>query len=440
MDGVTRLVIGLVIGGVVGVLLGLLIYVLLRRRYITVLPSEYVIHTGRDGKVLHKGLGQSFFCGPFDAYMIFPSTIQRVQFEASQITQENQGIRVQGFVVWKIADPELAYKNLDLGEKENPLATTNAHLKEIAESVVRHSVSNMTIEETLRRRETMITGLKEQLVAVVDGWGISVETIEIRDVYIESETLFENMQAPYRQQTRLDAETVTLGTDEKIANEKLRSEESVARQRADTQTRTEILKSEKALEAQREKVEHETRAHASEQEARQQRMSKEHQVEIAALRSGLDVTREREQAAQEEEQLAHQRRQQAIDLGSAETKAKEEAERERVQIETATALEKEEAEHKLRRTIAMDEIAVLEREITARAGVGDAALMEQLIEALPLIVSEMRPEHWTTISGDLPYGALEGVVARLLASARALGIDVLGTGQQAPGKEPPTGT
>lgn len=435
MDGVTRLVIGLVIGGVAGVLLGLLIYALLRRRYVTVLPSEYVIHTGRDGKVLHKGLGQSFFCGPFDAYMIFPSTIQRVQFEASQITQENQGIRVQGFVVWKIADPELAYKSLDLGEKEKPLATTNTHLKEIAESVVRHSVSNMTIEETLRKRETMIAGLKEQLVAVVDGWGISVETIEIRDVYIESETLFENMQAPYRQQVRLDAETVALGTDEKIANEKLRSEESVARQRADTQTRTEILKSEKALEAQRKKVDHETQAHASEQEARQQRMGKEHQVEIAALRSNMDVTREREQTAQEEERLAHERRQQAIDLESAETRAKEEAERERVQIETATALEKQEAEHKLQQTIAMDQIAVLEREIAAKTGVGDAALMEQLIEALPLIVSEMRPEHWTTISGDLPYGALEGVVARLLASARALGIDVPGTGDAVPSGE-----
>jgi len=48
------------------------------------------------------------------------------------------------------------------------------------------------------------------------------------------------------------------------------------------------------------------------------------------------------------------------------------------------------------------------------------------IKGLPDIVGEMQPEQWTTISGDLPTGALEGVIARLLASARALGIQVPG--------------
>jgi regulator of protease activity HflC (stomatin/prohibitin superfamily) len=356
--------------------------------------------------------------------MIFPSTIQRVRFEASQITKENQGIRVQGFVVWKIADPERAYQNLDLSETNSPLAVTSSHLKEIAESVVRHTVSNMTIEETLRKRETMIAGLKEQLVEVVEDWGISVETIEIRDVYIESATVFENMQATFRQEVRLEAETVTLATDEKIANEKLRSEESISRQRADSRTRSEIFESERALEAQRKKVGHETQAHASEQDARQRRMEVEHQVEIAALRSNTDVTRERENAKLEEARLAHERQEQGITWAAAEAKAEQEAELDRGRVETTAALEKQEAEHKLRQTISLDEIALLERRVAAKGQMSDAELMEQLIEALPLIVSEMRPEQWTTISGDVPYGALEGVVARVLASAKALGIEV----------------
>lgn len=423
MDGGTGLLIGgLVIGGVGGFLIGMLIYIFIRRRYITVSPSEYVIHTGRGGKVLHKGLGQSFFCGPFDSYMIFPSTLQRVQFEAMQISRENQGIRVQGFLVWKIADPELAYRSLDLSATDSPLEVTNTHLREIAESVVRHSVANMTIEETLRKRETMIAGLKEQLVEVVEDWGISIETIEIRDVYICSETLFENMQAPFRQEVRLEAETVTLSTDEKIANEKMRSEEAISVQRAESRTRSEIFESEKALEGQRKKIEHATQAHDAEQDANQQKMEKEHQVEIATIRSDLGVTREREQSAVEAERLAHERRQQAIAWAAAEAKAKAESERERVQVETATALEKLEAEHQLEQAMALDEIAVLERRVKAKSQMGDAELMEQLVAALPSIVSEMRPEHWTTISGDVPYGALESVVARVLAAAQALGI------------------
>jgi len=426
MDGSGSLFIGLLFGGLAGLVLGIAIYAMFRRRYVTVSPSEYVIHTGRGGKVLHQGLGQSFFCSPFDTYMVFPSTIQRVQFEASQITKENQGIRVQGFVVWKIADPELAYKSLDLSGTESPLEVTSQHLKEIAESVVRHSVSNMTIEETLRKRETMISGLKRQLIEVVKDWGISTETIEIRDVYIESERLFENMQAPHRQKVRLEAETVTLETEEKIANEKLRSDESIARQRADTQTRTKIFESEKALEAQRQKIDHETQAHEAEQGAQQQRLEKEHVVQIATLRSKLEVTREQEQATLEEARLAHERTQQGIAWEAAEAKAQEEAERERLRIETETALEKREAEHKLEQTIALDRVAILEHEIAARREVGDAELVEMWIKALPDIVDGMQPEQWTTISGDLPSGALEGVIARLLSSARALGIPVPG--------------
>lgn len=80
------------------------------------------------------------------------------------------------------------------------------------------------------------------------------------------------------------------------------------------------------------------------------------------------------------------------------------------------------AEHQLEQTMALDEIAVLERRVAAKSQVSDAELMEQLVAALPGIVSEMRPEHWTTISGDVPYGALESVVARVLAAAQTLGI------------------
>jgi flotillin len=439
MDGAARFLTGLVIGGVAGLLIGVLIYVLIRRRYVTVSPSEYVIHTGRGGKILHKGLGQSFFCRPLDAYMVFPSTIQRVQFEAEQITRQNQGIRVQGFLVWKIADPERAYKNLDLSKTDAPLAVTNAHLREIAESVVRHSVANMTIEETLRKRETMIVGLKGQLSEVVEAWGISIEAIEIRDVYISSETLFENMQAPFRQEVRLEAETVTLATDEKIANEKLRSEEAIAVQRAESRTRSEIFESEKALEAQQNKIAHETQAHAAEQNARQQRMEKERQVEIATIRSDVDVTREREQAAVQAERLVHERRQQAIEWAADEGKAKTEAERERVQIETATALEKRKAEHELAQQMALDEVAVLESRIAAKSQMSDTELREQWVAALPAIVREMHPEHWTTISGDVPYATLESVVVRMLSAARVLGIQLpQGKDGEEGGKEQPT--
>ena len=112
-------------------------------------------------------------------------------------------MEVSGFAIWKISDPAKASVNFDFVEPSNSLQTITTHLKDVVESAIRHQVANMTMEDVLRKRGTIILRLKGELAYIADQWGLTIETIEIKNVQIMSEQLFENMQAKFRDQVRL---------------------------------------------------------------------------------------------------------------------------------------------------------------------------------------------------------------------------------------------
>ena len=64
--------------------------------------------------------------------------------------------------------------------------------------------------------------LKKELEYITDQWGIVVETIEIKNVKILSKTLFDNMQAQFRNSIRLEAERNTIETEKQIEEERIR--------------------------------------------------------------------------------------------------------------------------------------------------------------------------------------------------------------------------
>src|SRR5438067_2692364 len=157
--------------------------------YVIARPSEFIIHQ-RFGKIRRQGRGISFFCLPVvDRYYRIPSTTHALGFAADQITAENQGVEVSGFAIWKISDPAKASVNFDFVEPSNSLQTITTHLKDVVESAIRHQVANMTMEDVLRKRGTIILRLKGELAYIADQWGLTIETIEIKNVQIMSEQL-----------------------------------------------------------------------------------------------------------------------------------------------------------------------------------------------------------------------------------------------------------
>ncbi|MCK5538150.1 MAG: hypothetical protein KAI79_15090 [Bacteroidales bacterium] len=190
-------------------------------------PSDYVIRLRR-GKIYKQGLGMNFFTIPSEQYVIIPTSVSKIPFLADQITKENQGVEVSGFAIWKIGVPDKTYLHFDFSKVEAPIETINTFLKDVVESAIRHQVANMTIEEVLRKRGSIILQLKQELEYISNQWGISIETIEIKNVKIMSEQLFHNMQAKYRDHIRLESETSALKTNQEIAEHQIKHNEEIA--------------------------------------------------------------------------------------------------------------------------------------------------------------------------------------------------------------------
>lgn len=256
--------------------------------YVSVDPDEFVVHYRRGG-VKNLGRGLSFVCLPGDTFLRVPSTIRDINFAADQITQEKQGVRVQGFLAYKIADFELAYRSLDLKSKSarvlrqcedavevndfqernceqvvrldpsDPLAKTDLVLRRLAESVVRHEVSNKTVDEMITERESVIQSMREQLQETVAHWGIEIDTIEFTEVWIRSKELFDNMQALHRNEARLKASQSTTQTDREIAENRLRTEREIAELEAEAERIRRIKQSEERAAARQTEVHNETR-------------------------------------------------------------------------------------------------------------------------------------------------------------------------------------
>lgn len=190
-------------------------------------PSNYVFRL-RKGVIYKKGIGMIFFTIPSEQYIVIPTSVSKIPFVADQITKENQGVEVSGFAIWKITVPEKIYLHFNFVSDKDTITKIDNYLKDVVESAIRHQVANMTIEEVLRKRGSIILQLKKELEYISTEWGIAIETIEIKNVKIMSEQLFHNMQAKYRDQIRLESETSALKTDQEIAEKQIKHQQEIA--------------------------------------------------------------------------------------------------------------------------------------------------------------------------------------------------------------------
>jgi regulator of protease activity HflC (stomatin/prohibitin superfamily) len=262
---------------VFGIIVTVLAVTAYNRFFVSINPDEFVIHYGRGGRIKHTGRGVSFFCWPGETYIAVPSTIRDVNYVADQITCEKQGVRVQGFLAYRIDDFQLAYQTLDLKSRSarvlmsaekcieatdystktsettynldpnDRLAKTDLILRRLAESVVRHEVSNKTVEQMIGEREAVIESMKEQIAPTVAKWGLVIETIEFTEVWIRSKTLFQDMQAEYRNEVRKKAEQSTCETERQVTETRLENEREIARLNAEAQREERIVASREVL-------------------------------------------------------------------------------------------------------------------------------------------------------------------------------------------------
>ena len=195
-------------GIVVFTMVAIMTIFVVKSRYKVFAPNLFVIHIRR-GVVKHKSFGGGFFKLPIiDQYFLLPTTIQRIEIKASEkvISKENQEIVVRGFLVWRIEDAEKAFKRITGNTANSTLSEINTTLEQLAESVIRTTVANMTLDSILRNRGKIVDDLMKEFSTVVGTWGISIETVEIKDVELINHELFINLQAEFENAKALEAQ------------------------------------------------------------------------------------------------------------------------------------------------------------------------------------------------------------------------------------------
>jgi regulator of protease activity HflC (stomatin/prohibitin superfamily) len=293
---------------------------------ITARPSEFLIHMRR-GRVREvSGQGASCFKFPGDAVAIVPTSVQRLQFTADQVTSEKVGVAVTGLAVYRIVDPLVAFRMLNFSFPERASEKLQELLREMFVGAARRLVANLSVEECLtKRKEGIATELMREIAPVVSGrgrlddstdagWGVVIDTIEIQDVRVLSSTVFENMQARFRREQERQAREAELAKERFLRREeaeaervialtKLAADEEVRQKRTVTeeQARLEELASEARV----------TEAQLSQERAiKQGQASTEREVTLAKLNADIEI-RQRKQQAEEAaklEQLATEAR------------------------------------------------------------------------------------------------------------------------------------
>ncbi|MFB7723686.1 SPFH domain-containing protein [Nocardia sp. NPDC056100] len=371
-------------------------------RWQTVLvpPNAFVVHTRRGrAEPLHIGVGVSFRFDPStDSYLVVPGAIQTILINAYCICKELQGVLVQGYVQWIIDDFATAYRKLDFSDAEDPMRLVNVQLREQAEAAIKDKVSTMAVRDVLSDKQPIIEELTARLRTVAEGsggesrndrgLGLNIVTVQIKEAVVSSNTLWENLQRPYRSEQDRVARLAELEAQQSV------SERQVAVARTTEERRIENERELAELRARNEAARFDREAVEA-----LRRTNREHDDERAvaelAQETALQALRlERERHAEQVEN----------------TRLHHELARQQLEAELALAQARTRAAHE-------EQLLVLERDkvgIDNANGRSATNIQAQLVQSLPAIVSRMpAPAELKSVQIGGDTTGLTGIIAQL---------------------------
>jgi len=377
-----------------------------RWKTVIVPPNAHVVHTRRGhDKPLHIGLGMSFGFNPSkDSFLVVPGTMQTILINAHCICRELQGLLVQGYVQWIIADFSTAYKKLDFTDVEDPMRVVNVQLREQAEAAIKDKVATMGIDEVLSDKQPIIEELTARLRSVAEGegdtdkgLGLRIVTVQIKEAVVSSKRVWENLQKPFRSERARIARLAELEAETQIA-----ARESVVERERET----------KQLEAEAEigklRAAHEAEVFDREQAESLRRVQREQENS----RSTSQQVHETTLAAAELEKVRVTREAEVSRI-----RAKEQAAAHRFDVEAAIALE--ELQHAARNKQIETEIRFAEARQKIANDTSSNHLHARLIETLPMVAEKLpKPDELKAISiggGGHDTQALGSLVAQVMA-------------------------
>ncbi len=281
------------------VLMFVIFYVSRYRKYKT---NEYVIHFRR-GKVKRAGTGGTVILWPiFDEVIVIPTTVQQTLLEAKEkvVSYEYQDVALTAFVYWRVSNPEISFSKVSW----NPQRTDYIEkaIKNATEAIIRTTCANMMIEQIIRNRVEIIKNVTSELHALAGDWGITVESVEIRDVEVLDDRLKDNLEAVKKIEEAERAQLRQAQMEELVQLRNLDVRQKTGQ--ADQEVKLSIERKAKDREIQIAQLEQERAIIAAETERRQKKIQAEAEKFLRVTQEvGVEAERIRQEALARKDRL-----------------------------------------------------------------------------------------------------------------------------------------
>jgi hypothetical protein len=433
-------------------------------------PNAYVIHTriGRKEPVT-IGLGVSFRYNPNkDAYMIIPAAMQTIGVVANCITKEKQGINILAYLQWQIDDFAVAYKKLDFSELRDPLGIVNAQLREQAEAAIKDKIATMSVEEVLTDKAPVIKELTSRLKTVAEGQsshqekadeglGIKITTVQIREAIVSSETLWTDLQSPFRNEQRKKSRISFLDTENEIRQKEFDSKLLIETGESKTNLEIELLRQKKMTEMteirykeegirftkEQENIQHRTnleeqtnlleKESADRLVARENEINYKREIENINIRTTLEESKLKFEVVQIEQQAELQTKRAELKLLEENQKIAQE------KLEYIAILDKQKTEHdsslkideekrKLEAQFDIQKMEIEKMRMEIQNLKNNQVLFSELIRELPKIAAEMPKADELKIiqtgNDDNMMNSLTNFISKITSIGESLGINL----------------
>ncbi len=404
--------------------------------FVTARPSEYLIHVRR-GRLRRRSSGQGASCfkWPWDAVAVVPTSLQRLAFRADQITLERVGVEVVGLAVYRIAEPLLAYRVLNFSYPERAQEKLEQTLTSMFVGATRRLVANLAVDDCLQKRKTALADeLLAEIAPVVGGegrpddetnkgWGVVIDSIEIQEVRILSESVFAAMQAPYRAALDRQARTAQAAAAQDVATREAACEQAIEEARIAAEQEVEARREAQATLRAEAEQQRRLAAVAREAEVRRRQAEAEAAAERAALASQAEAAAERTRVEVQARALEVEAARAEIDSAEARIAAEEKRiALARLRDEAARAARAAEAEvarveGESRAAVSLAEARAAEVHAAAEARRLTAEKLPTLAAAVGARVGEV---NITRIGGDEALNPVIGAVSAVVELARGM--------------------
>ncbi|MBL8918016.1 MAG: hypothetical protein JNJ54_04075 [Myxococcaceae bacterium] len=172
-------------------------------RRVTAKVSEFLVVRRRRG-LENLGAGATALLWPGMSCVTVSAARHEACFELTQETSDGIPLRMKGLVVYRVVDPVAVAQRFDFSEGAGH-EQVQSLLSHICLGELRAVATLMTMQECIEQRKTTLTGAVAKAVEAAthaegEDWGLSIEVVQVAQVFIVDAELRRKLEAETRNQ------------------------------------------------------------------------------------------------------------------------------------------------------------------------------------------------------------------------------------------------